>query len=244
MARPDGPQRGGSDADGVRVERRPARAWDVWLLAALAVAIVGWMVLGRDRVDERATAPAGERAVAAADDPAVVPPSPAAPQVDAPGDERGASSKPSDPSPDARLPASPQRRRVLARRLARQLPRTRGPDGKPEIDAADAIAALRAAGVRDGIAAFPPPGTDPPKAGVIVPEGFVLPEGFIRHHQATDDGKPLPPILLVHPDYELIGPDGEPVPLGPDRVVPPELVPEALEIEMLEVPERGAGRTP
>jgi hypothetical protein len=197
------------------------------MLASLAIAFVGWVVLGMDRVEE----PVAERATAPAAAPDVVPATPVEHATP-------------DGSPDATLPTSPYRRRVLARRLARQLPRTRGPEGKPEIDAADAIAALKAAGVRDGIAAFPPPGTDPPKSGVIVPEDFVLPEGFIRHHQTTDEGEPLPPILLVHPDYELIGPDGEPVPLGPDRVVPPELAPEGLEIEMLEVPARGAGRTP
>ncbi|MEO6026618.1 MAG: hypothetical protein ABIR79_07110 [Candidatus Binatia bacterium] len=108
---------------------------------------------------------------------------------------------------------------------------------RPEIDAADAIMGLRAEGETEGIAAFGLPGTDPPKPGVIVPEGFELPEGFVRHYQNTDDGQQLPAILMVHPDYELVDAAGNRV-TTPDGIVPPELAPPGIPIEILQVPER------
>ena len=163
---------------------------------------------------------------------------------------------PARPSPQAAAarPAMP----VAPRRVARQegqpdrppaakpeADRKAKPDGRPEISARDAIVALREAGERGGIAAFPLPGTDPLKVGVVVPESFELPEGFVRHYQGTDDGARLPAILMVHPDYELVDANGKPVEV-PDGVVPPELVPAGMPVEMLEVPaERGesdAGR--
>lgn len=88
-----------------------------------------------------------------------------------------------------------------------------------------------------GIALFPPPGTDPPKAGIVVPEDFALPPGYVRHYQVTDDGKDLPAILMFHPDYAPVGADGQPLPVPDDRVVPPHMAPAGLAIHMLEVPE-------
>ncbi|GIW45132.1 MAG: hypothetical protein KatS3mg077_2414 [Candidatus Binatia bacterium] len=88
-----------------------------------------------------------------------------------------------------------------------------------------------------GIALFPPPGTNPPKSGIIVPEDFELPPGYVRHYQVTDDGKPLPPILMFHPDAELYDAEGKPIPLPDDLVVPPELAPPGLPVEILQVPE-------
>ena len=108
---------------------------------------------------------------------------------------------------------------------------------RPEIDAADAIEALRAEGETGGIAAFGLPGTDPPKPGVIVPEGFELPEGFVRHYQTTDDGQQLPPILMLDPDYDLVDAAGKRI-TPPGGIVPPELVPPGMPIQMLEVPAR------
>ena len=87
-----------------------------------------------------------------------------------------------------------------------------------------------------GIGLFPPPGTDPIKLGIVVPDDFELPEGYLRHYQVTDDGQELEPILLFHPDYELLDDAGNPIPLPPDRVVPPELAPPGLPIRTLEVP--------
>lgn len=88
-----------------------------------------------------------------------------------------------------------------------------------------------------GIALFPPPGTDPPKAGLIVPEDFELPPGFVRHHQVTDDGKQLPAILMFHPDFDWVDEKGQPLELPEDKIVPPELAPPGLPIEILEIPE-------
>jgi hypothetical protein len=114
----------------------------------------------------------------------------------------------------------------------------RGPEGKRQLDAAPVIEALNAAGIREGIAAFPPPGTDPPKSGLVVPDDWVLPEGYVRHYQTTDDGEELPPILMFHPDYTFTDEAGAPVALPPDRVVPPDLAPPGFPVRMLDVPGR------
>ena len=87
-----------------------------------------------------------------------------------------------------------------------------------------------------GIALYPPPGTDPLKRGIRVPEDFELPEGYVRHHQATDDGEGLPAILMFHPDYEWLDENGDAIALPEDRIVPPELAPPGMPIEMLELP--------
>lgn len=91
-----------------------------------------------------------------------------------------------------------------------------------------------------GMALFPAPGTDPVLRGIVVPEDFPLPEGYVRHHQVTDDGQPLPPILMFHPDFDWVDPDGAPIAVPADRVVPPELAPEGMPIEIL-APPAGAG---
>jgi hypothetical protein len=91
-------------------------------------------------------------------------------------------------------------------------------------------------GVASGIGLFPPPGTDPIKIGIVVPEDFALPEGYLRHYQVTDDGQDLEPILLFHPDFEVFDEAGNPIPLPPDRVVPSELAPPGMPIRFLEVP--------
>jgi hypothetical protein len=109
---------------------------------------------------------------------------------------------------------------------------------QPEIDAREVINALGAAGETEGIAAFPPPGTNPPKSGIIVPEGFEVPEGYVKHYQTTDDGESLEPILMFSPDYEFLDPAGHPIELPDDMIVPPELAPPGLPIRMLEIPKR------
>jgi len=113
-----------------------------------------------------------------------------------------------------------------------------GANEQPEIDARDVISALVAAGEKEGIAAFPPPGTNPPKSGIVVPEGFELPEGYVRHYQVTDDGQRLEPILMFSPDYQFVDAAGNPIALPDDLIVPPDLAPPGLPIRMLEVPER------
>lgn len=87
-----------------------------------------------------------------------------------------------------------------------------------------------------GIALFPPRDTKPIKSGIVVPEDFELPEGYVRHFQATEDGELLAPILLFHPDYEIVDESGRAIELPADRIVPPELAPDGLPIQMLEVP--------
>ena len=86
-------------------------------------------------------------------------------------------------------------------------------------DASDAAAAPQPT-TPSGIHLFPPPGTDPPKRGLVVPDDFPLPEGYVRHYQATDNGEPLPAILMFHPDYVWLDDAGNPVEV-PDGVVPP-----------------------
>jgi hypothetical protein len=108
--------------------------------------------------------------------------------------------------------------------------------GRRDAVSDDATAEAPAEDEPTGIALFPPPGTDPPKSGIIVPEDFALPEGYVRHHQVTDDGRPLPPILMFHPDYEFVDENGVPVEIPEDRVVPPEMAPSGLTVEMLDVP--------
>ena len=117
-------------------------------------------------------------------------------------------------------------------------------DPEPELDAIDVIPELRAAGEREGIAAFGLPGTDPPKPGIIVPEGFQLPEGYVRHHQVSDDGERLPAILMFHPDYDFLDARGTPMKLPENHVVPPEMAPPGLPIKMLEVPAPEGVRDP
>ena len=137
-------------------------------------------------------------------------------------------------------PENPPRTRAAKLRAlhAAGIRHERGPDGKPSLDAAPVIDALNRAGVHEGIAAFPPPGTDPPKEGVVVPDDFPLPEGYVRHYQTTDDGEALPPILMFHPDYDFVDDAGNPVAIPPDRVVPPELVPPGFPVKTLQIPSR------
>lgn len=90
---------------------------------------------------------------------------------------------------------------------------------------------------RTGIHVFPAPGTKRIKPGIIVPDDFELPPGYARHYQATDKGQMLQPILMFHPDFELVDEAGHPLPVPADRVVPPEMAPPGLALETLQVPE-------
>jgi hypothetical protein len=114
-------------------------------------------------------------------------------------------------------------------------------EGEAEIDAGDYIAALRAEGETGGLAAFNPPGTRPPQSGVVVPDDYELPEGYARHYQATDGGTQLRPVLTLSPNYELVDGDGKNIPLGMDRIVPPELAPPDLPVEILDLPNSDGG---
>jgi hypothetical protein len=91
-----------------------------------------------------------------------------------------------------------------------------------------------------GMALFPPMGTQPLQAGILVPDGYVVPEGYMRHYQVTDDGQQQPAILMYSPDYELVDEQGNRVPIPADRIVPPELAPPDLPPVMYEPPENGS----
>ena len=108
--------------------------------------------------------------------------------------------------------------------------------GDPEPTGAELITALNEAGVHTGIAAFNPPGTSPPLEGLAVPEDFELPEGYVRHHQATDDGEVIEPILMFAPDFELTDANGQPVDLPDNRVVTAELAPPGLPLRQVRIP--------
>ncbi|MEO5963158.1 MAG: hypothetical protein ABIP87_06935, partial [Thermomonas sp.] len=81
---------------------------------------------------------------------------------------------------------------------------------------AEVIARLNKAGVHTGLGAFSPPGTSPPMVGLAVPDDFELPEGYVRHHQATDDGQRIDPILMYSPDYEFVDAAGRPIRIPPN----------------------------
>ena len=108
--------------------------------------------------------------------------------------------------------------------------------GDEEPTAGELIAALREAGIREGIAAFNPPGTSPPLEGLAVPEDIELPPGFVRHHQVTDEGEPIEPILMFSPDFEFVDAEGRVVELPADRVVPEELAPAGLPLRRVRIP--------
>jgi len=227
------PQRGkpSFDVDGVRVEER-GRAWVLRAVLVSVVAVVSWGALIVTRPFDRG-GPIAEP------DPTVASTAPRIPVA-----------KPALASPQSDEPTRADTGRAVIRprrggrasdgSSERESGKSVG-DGKPAgIDARDYIAALRARGETEGVAAFSPPGTRPPRPGVIVPEGYVLPEGFARHYQTTDDGRRLAPILAVAPEYEIVDDHGDPVELVDDRIVPPEYAPQDLPVRMLEVPSEDA----
>ena len=101
---------------------------------------------------------------------------------------------------------------------------------------AEVIDRLHQASVTSGLGAFSPPGTRPPLVGLAVPEDFVLPEGYVRHHQATDDGQRIEPILMYSPDHQFFDATDRPITIPQDRVVPPELAPPGLPIRRIVIP--------
>ncbi len=167
---------------------------------------------------------------------------PAPDRLDAGSQTAAAPLAPAPTAPEARAPraldpqAEPVVRAVDRQRARRRAAAAVREGTHPELDARDVIPYLRSRGEHTGIAAFEPPGTDPPKTGIVVPDDFPLPEGYVRHYQSDDDGNPLPPILTFHPDYEFVDESGAPVALPESRVVPPELAPSGLPIRMLDVP--------
>ena len=161
-----------------------------------------------------------------------------------------ATAPPLVPPPDvaARAPAaaSPPRAAELATKVTPR--RKHATEAAPAVDGEDPDPTFTVPkpGERTGISVFPSPGTKPVKRGIVVPDDFELPPGYVRHHQTTDDGRQLPPILMFHPDFEFVDERGTPVPLPEDRIVPPEMAPPGMPIHMLEVhdPKAPAGSAP
>ena len=159
------------------------------------------------------------------------PPPPSDPELQAPA-AAGAEPKDEPAAPTGDAPAAtPPREPAPPAPRADAAGRPPAPEAEKAAPAGEAPPLLPS-----GIGLFPPPGTDPIKRGIVVPDDYELPEGYLRHYQVTDDGQELDPILLFHPDYELLDDAGNPVPLPPDRVVPPELAPPGMPIRTVEVP--------
>lgn len=101
---------------------------------------------------------------------------------------------------------------------------------------AEVIKRLHENGVHTGLGAFNPPGTSPPLVGLAVPKDFPLPEGYVRHHQVTDDGQVIEPILMFAPGFQLYDGARQAVAMPQDRVVPPELAPSGLPLRRIVIP--------
>ena len=227
------------DSDGVRTIVPPGVRRSVWLLAA-AVGLVALVVLMIVR-----------------------------PLLRVGGNDRGPASaslggsnvRPNSPQQHAPIGTSePPAARAEAARVV--LPETHPHGLAPHAAAADAATDTAAAELANpeetgtdvaaradstdgptGIALFPPPGTDPIKSGIIVPDDFPLPPGYVRHYQVTDDGHPLPAILMFHPDYHPVDEHGQPIAIPDNRIVPREMAPPGMPIQMLEVPKGEPGTT-
>jgi hypothetical protein len=222
------------DADGVCVRRatetglRPGR----WILPALALgAVVGALALLAPKDRSAAPAPSGtaDAAFPTADEGHRVATGRVATDPATATMVRRPRVAPAAPSPTPDLDFT--------------LPSTDPDDlashfrpGDPEPTMAELIEALRDSGVREGIAAFNPPGTSPLLGGIAVPADFELPPGYVRHHQVTDQGVDVEPILMFAPDVQFFDEQGRPIAIPDDRVVPPELAPPGLPIRPVELP--------
>jgi hypothetical protein len=158
--------------------------------------------------------------------------SPPAPDVAASPDGRRPFVVPPPPGPVAQADATPDAPRTPP---ARAMPRPPPPASDPPAKE-DVPFTIGDPKEQTGMKVFPPMGTKPIKRGIIVPDDFALPPGYVRHFQSTDDGERLPPILMFSPDYEWVDAQGRPLTLPPDRVVPPEMAPPGLPIQLLEPP--------
>jgi hypothetical protein len=217
------------DADGVRMQTSGVRP-GVWLVV-LALALVGATVIffrpGHRSADE-ATAPAAPAGKVGVNVPGRVQPESAAmkpqhPQAAAPAQlvhsgirlvpkptKAVGAVEPQPVAPAEPQPAAPDEEKPAANEM-----------GEDQLT---------------GIALFPPPGTKPILRGFVVPDDFEVPEGYVKHYQATDHGQQLAPILMFHPDYQLVDENGQPIPMPKDRVVPRELLPSGMSDQILEVP--------
>jgi hypothetical protein len=222
------------DADGVRMQTSGVRP-GVWLVV-LALALVGAIVVfvrpSRRSADESTAqvAPAGKVAL----------------NVSGRAQPKSAAMKPQHPQAPA--PTQPLRSavRLVPKAASRPAPVAVGAvepqpvaPAEPEPAAPDEGKAPEDELGGDqltGIALFPPPGTKPILRGFVVPDNFEVPEGYVKHYQTTDRGQQLAPILMFHPDYQLVDENGQPIPMPKDRVVPRELLPPGMPDQILEVP--------
>ncbi len=221
------------DGDGVRVIREPrsrfSAAMIVTVLAAtLVVAGVATLVLSSRSPDTVAgrvagadTAPA---APAAAEPPVAAPVRAAATAARAPRRDTAVQAMPIVRNPDDLPSGDPD---DIATYLS---------PGDPVPTMTEVIQAMHDMGDHTGIGAFNPPGTSPPLQGLAVPEDFVLPAGYVRHHQVTDEGEPLEPILMFSPDGVFVDASGRAVAIPEDRVVPPEMAPPGLPVREITIP--------
>ncbi len=100
----------------------------------------------------------------------------------------------------------------------------------------EVIKRLHQQGVHTGLGAFNPPGTNPPMVGLAVPKDYALPPGYVRHHQVTDDGQTIEPILMFAPEFQLYDASNRPLEMPKDRVVPPEMAPPGLPLRRIVIP--------
>lgn len=222
-----------ADGDGVRVirERRPGRSALFFLQLLAGVVIVAgsaYLVLSpsapqstKGRPSDADTAPVAVTAIESQR----VPPTSAvaeAPRIP----QRSSPAQPMDtsPGPDDLPSGDPND-------IATYVSPT-----DPEPTAAEVIQALHDIGDHTGIGAFNPPGTSPALQGLAVPDDFILPAGYVRHHQVTDEGEPLEPILMFSPDVVFVDASGREVPIPESRVVPPEMAPPDLPIRVIAIP--------
>jgi len=210
----------GSTGDGVRVTTIEGgiRRVVLLILATVAVVLAVGLVVAT-RTTERDATPEGRTMALAPGD-------------QAPGDPGAARGTGTAGVPPERATGAGTRPRAEPRRMSDEalLAALQRAEARGTIEVGEP-------GDQGGLAAFPPPGTKPIKRGIVVPEGFALPPGYVRHYQAMDDGRRLPAVLMFHPDFELVDANGQVVPLPEDRLVPPELAPEGLAIDLLDVPE-------
>lgn len=205
------------DGDGVRVVPKPGatRRVSVWavVVALLLVAGVGWWLT-------RGSAPGPEEATP--------------PELVQDETERSDGARAPARPPGAARADNAEEEPVMPSRDPEDLANYFSP-GDPEPTAGEVIRGLQAAGVRTGLGAFNPPGTSPPLEGLAVPEDFPLPDGYVRHHQVTDEGVPIEPILMFAPDAVLYDADGRPIVLPENRVVPPALAPPGLPLRWVRI---------
>jgi len=207
--------------DGVRIVREPGVRGSVWLLIA-ACALIAVMVLLILRPLWRTEPPAPETMAMATDTPS----------------KKAVPAEPRAPQPRAAPHVIPVRRANPDSAVAPPPAEAAPPTPAVTPDAAAATAAADDGGEeRTGIALFPPPGTDPLKPGILVPEDYPLPEGYVRHYQATDTGQRVPAILMFHPDYEFFDAQGHRIEVPEDRIVPRELAPPGMPVDMLTPPD-------